>query len=140
MENSWREEMKTIIQKIKFKAAPNVLFELYMDTKKHSLLTGAKAVISRKAGGEFSAHGGYCWGKNLAVVPNNMIVQTWRAADWLKKDMDSIFILTFEPVKGGALVTMVHADVPDQHAKHLNQGWKDHYWKHWQSYLKNQGR
>ena len=128
--------MKTIIQKIKFKAAPNVLFEWYMDAKKHSQLTGAKAVISRKAGGKFSAHDGYCWGKNLAIVPNKMIVQTWRGADWSKKDMDSIFILTFEPVKGGALVTMIHADVPDQQANHLNQGWKDHYWKHWQSYLK----
>jgi|SRR5579872_5394199 len=129
--------MKTIIQKIKFNATPNVLFEMYMDSKKHSQLTGAKAVLSGKAGGKFSAHGGYCWGINLAIVPQKMIVQTWRAADWTKKDLDSIFILTFEPIKGGGLVTMVHANVPDRHAKHLTQGWKDHYWNHWQSHLKS---
>src|SRR5258708_7075639 len=99
--------MKTIIQKIKFKASPKILFELYMDSKKHSALTGGKAVLGRKAGQKFSAHGGYCWGKNLMIVPGKMIVQTWRAADWSKQDMDSIFILTFEAVKGGGLVTMV---------------------------------
>lgn len=132
--------MKTLVQKIKFKAAPKVLFEMYMDTKKHSDLTGGKALLSRKAGGKFSAHGGYCWGKNLMIVPNETIVQTWRAADWTKKDKDSIFILTFEPTKGGGLVTMIHANVPDRHAKHLNQGWKEHYWNHWQAFLKMNGR
>ena len=137
---SMGEEMKTIIQKIKFKAVPKTLFEMYMDLRKHSQLTGAKAVLSGKAGGKFSAHGGYCWGKNLAIVPGKMIVQTWRADDWTQKDPDSILVLTFEPVRGGGLVTMVHANAPDRHAKHLNQGWKDHYWKHWQSYLKNQGK
>jgi len=130
--------MKTIIQKIKFRAAPKILYEMYMDSKKHSKLTGTKAVLSGKAGGPFSAHGGYCWGRNLMLVPNKMIVQTWRAADWTKKDPDSIFILTFDPSKGGAEVTMVHANVPDRHAAHLNQGWKDHYWKHWRSYIKTQ--
>src|ERR1017187_2660765 len=130
--------MKTIIQKIKFKASPKLLFEMYMDSKKHSAITGGKAALNRKIGGKFSAHGGYCWGKNLMIVPNKMIVQTWRAADWTKKDLDSIFILALEPAKGGGLITMVHANVPDRHAGHLNQGWKDHYWKRWESYLKTQ--
>jgi activator of HSP90 ATPase len=129
--------MKTLIQKIKFKAAPKTLFEMYMDSKKHSLATGGKAVMSRKAGGSYSAHGGYIKGKNLMIVPNEMIVQTWRGSDWKKNDMDSTFILAFEKEGSGTLVTMVHANLPDRHAGHLNQGWKDHYWKPWRAYLKN---
>ncbi|HEY5037740.1 MAG TPA: SRPBCC domain-containing protein [bacterium] len=127
--------MKTLIQKIKFKASPKILFNMYMDSKKHSVATGGKAVISRKVGGSFSAHGGYIKGKNLKIVPNQMIVQTWRGGDWAAKDIDSIFILTFEKASGGSLVTMVHANVPDRHGVHLAKGWKDHYWKPWNKYL-----
>jgi activator of HSP90 ATPase len=127
--------MKTIVQKVVFKALSKELFELYMDSKKHSLVTGAKAVLSRKVGGSFSAHGGYCKGKNLSLVPDKMIVQTWRASNWSQSDMDSIFILTFEKAGSGTVVTMVHANLPDNEAKHLSKGWHDYYWKPWKKYL-----
>ena len=127
--------MRTIIQKIKFKAGPGILYELYMDSKKHSLATGGKAVMSRKVGGTFSAYGGYIKGKNLLLDPGKMIVQSWRGMEWTKKDRDSTFVLIFEKTKGGGLVTMVHANVPDRFAKHLAKGWKDHYWKPWVRYL-----
>ena|SRR5258708_14726047 len=127
--------MKTIIQKIKFKASSKVLFELYMDSKKHSLVTHGKAVLSRKVGGSYYAFQGYIKGRNLALVPGKMIVQTWRGSDWSKKDMDSVFILVFEPAKGGTQVTMVHANVPDKHAGHLAKGWNDHYWNNWKKHL-----
>lgn len=128
--------MKTIVQKIKFKASPKMLFEMYMDEKKHGLITKSKAVVSRKEGGSFSVHGGYIKGKNLRIIPGQLVVQTWRGLDWSKKDMDSIFILRFEAVKGGGMVTMVHSNVADHHAGHLTKGWKDHYWKPWAKYLK----
>ena len=127
--------MKTLIQKIKFKSEPGILYELYMDSKKHSLATGGKAVLSRKVGGSFSAHGGYIKGKNLLLDPGKMIVQSWRGMEWTKKDRDSTFILIFEKTKGGGVVTMVHANVPDRFAAHLAKGWKDHYWKPWAKYL-----
>src|SRR5436309_394639 len=98
--------MKTLIQKVKFKASPKVLFEMYMDSKKHTQSTGGKAVLNRKVGGSFSAHGGYIKGGNLMIIPNEMIVQTWRGSDWTQKDTDSILILVFEKTKGGGLVTM----------------------------------
>jgi activator of HSP90 ATPase len=127
--------MKTILQKVKFKASPEDLFELVMDSKKHSLATGSKAVVSRKIGGAFSAHGGYCRGKNLMIVPNAMVVQTWCSQDWAKKDRDSLLILHFEKAKGGGRVTMIHANVPDRQAASLAKGWKTFYWKPWARYL-----
>ncbi len=128
--------MKTIVQKVRFKAAPKVLFELYMDSKKHELATGGgKAVISRKVGGAFSACGGFIRGKNLLVVPGRTIVQTWRGTDWNQKDRDSIFILSFEPAGSGTFLTMVHANVPDNQVKDVTKGWHDFYWKPWKKYL-----
>src|SRR5665213_4247307 len=98
--------MKTIIQEIKFKAEPKELYELYMNSKKHSLVTEQKAVLSRKVGGSYSAYDGYIKGKNLALISGKRIVQTWRASNWSKSVMDSIFILTFEKAGGGTEVTM----------------------------------
>ncbi len=53
--------MKTepIIQKVVFKnTSPKVIYDLYLDSKKHTALTGAPAKIQAKVGGKFSAYSG----------------------------------------------------------------------------------
>ncbi len=127
--------MKTIIQRVPFKAKPGVLFEMYMDSKKHSQVTGAKAVMSRKVGGQYSIYDGYSWGKNLLIVKDRMIVQTWRAKDWKKGDKDSTLILDLRAKGKGGEVLMIHANVPDNQAKGLAHGWKVFYWEPWKKFL-----
>ena len=127
--------MNTVVQKLTFKASPKVLFEMYMDSKKHSLATGAKALMSRKVGGSFSAHNGYIGGKNLSIVPDQLIVQTWRGSDWPRTEEDSIFILSFKAAGKGTVMTMVHTHLSEQQAAHVNKGWHDFYWKPWKKYL-----
>jgi activator of HSP90 ATPase len=127
--------MNTVIQKVTFKASPKVLFEMYVDSKKHSMATGAKAVMSRKVGGSFKAHNGYIGGKNLLIFSNEMIVQTWRGSDWPKTEKDSIFILLFKPAGKGTEMTMIHTNLSEKQAIHVNKGWHDFYWKSWKKYL-----
>lgn len=127
---------KTIIQAVKFKASPERLFEIFTDSKKHSAPTGAKASTSRKAGGKWSAFDGMIYGRNLAVIPNRMIVQAWRAAHWKKTDLDSVLILTFSKAAGGGRIDLVHANVPDHDYAGVSQGWPKYYWKPWRAYLK----
>ena len=110
---------------------------MYMDSKKHSAATKAPARITKKVGAKFSAHDGYIKGINLSIVPGRMIVQTWRGSDWKQSDPDSILILSFERENSAAVLKMVHANVPDKHKDHLNQGWKDHYWVPWKQHLKS---
>ena len=128
--------MKTIVQKVKFKATPQELFDLYMDSKKHSEATGGKAVLSKNAGGSFLAWDGYIEGKNLVLVPGRLIVQAWRTSEFKKSDLDSVLVLTLEKAVGGSLLTMTHTAVPDAIAPHFNKGWKTHYWKPFEKYLK----
>ena len=67
---------KTLLQKILFKnTTPKALYDLYMDSKKHSIATGAPAKLSDKVGGKYSVHGGYITGKNLQLVKNKLIIQ-----------------------------------------------------------------
>ena len=67
-----------------------------MNSAKHTAATGMPAKISPKVGGKWSAFGGMILGKNLVLIPNRMIVQTWRSSEWKKADPDSILIVTFE--------------------------------------------
>lgn len=124
----------TIIQRVKFRAGPKALFEMYMDSKKHTVATEAPAKLSRKAGGAWKAHGGMIGGRNLLMVPGRKIVQTWRARFW-KKDELSILIMTFEKVAGGAIVKIVHVGVPRHDQKGVRNGWPNYYWKRWKKYL-----
>jgi activator of HSP90 ATPase len=128
---------KTILQKVVFKnTTVSTLYNFYMDAKQHSLVTGAPAKIQRKEGTKFSAYGDYCFGKNLQLIPDTLIVQSWIANDWDKAEPESTFILLFEQRDNDAFVYMTHANVPDSQYKSLKQGWGDFYWKPWKQFLK----
>lgn len=127
---------KTITQKVVFKnATTSDLYELYMNAKKHSAATGTATKISEKEGAKYSAGDDYITGKNLVLLKNKMIVQTWKAADWDQQEQDSIFILTFEQRGKDAVLNMVHANLPDKHAESIKKGWTIYYWNPWKAYL-----
>ena len=122
-------------------ANPAMLYELFMDSAKHSTATGMPAKISAKVGGKWSAFGGMIHGKTLALVPNKMIVQTWRSSGWKKTDPDSILVAQFEKsASGGATVYLTHIGVPEHDHKGVTQGWIKYYWEPWRKYLKGRKR
>jgi len=127
---------KTIQQTARFSVPPEALFDIYLDSKKHSAATNSKASVSRRVGGKFSAFHGMLQGRNIAVVPKRMIVQAWRSSDWKQPDLDSILILTFSKAPGGGQIDLVHANIPDHAYPGIRRGWPKYYWKPWTAYLK----
>lgn len=127
--------MKTIVQTVTFPATPAELFELYLDSRKHSESTGGQAEMGRAEGDPFTAWDGYIEGRNLRIVRDSLIVQSWRASEFRASDPDSILVLRFEKAGKGAKVTMVHTNVPDARARELTTGWHDFYWKPWKAYF-----
>jgi activator of HSP90 ATPase len=127
---------KTIVQKVVFKnTSPKALYDLYMDAKKHSEATGSVAKISAKEGSKFSAHGGYINGKNLQLIKDKLIVQSWKAQDWNKEDIDSTFIINLESKGNDVILHAIHANVPDNQSEEVSKGWHEYYWKPWKKYL-----
>jgi activator of HSP90 ATPase len=127
---------KPIQQSVRFAATPARLFEMYMDSAKHSAATGGHAKLSRKAGGTFTAWNKMLRGRNLMIVPNRMIVQSWRSINFKPGDPDSILILEFSKAPGGARVDMIHVNVPAQDHQGVSRGWPKYYWHPWKKYLK----
>ena len=107
---------------------------MYVDAKKHSACTGARAATSRKVGGKFTAFDGKIAGKNLLIVPGMQIVQLWRATHWKKEDW-SILVLTFNRAAGGGQVDLVHIGVPAYDHKGVQKGWPKYYWRPWKKFL-----
>ncbi len=130
---------KTIQMSVSYAVSPKVIYNLYMKSDQHTAATGTKAVISKKVGEAFSAGGGYIKGKNIHLVPNNLIVQTWRGKDWGKKATtpDSVLTIRLDGVGDGTLVRLVHALVPDAYAEEIRKGWRTHYFTPWKNFLKN---
>jgi activator of HSP90 ATPase len=126
----------TIVQKIMFKnTSPKALYDLYMNAKKHSVATAAPAKITAKVDTDFSTHGGYITGKNIYLIKDKLIVQSWRTKEWNDSDPDSTFIIELEPKGKNTLLHMIHANLPDKHAESINKGWDQHYWQPWKKYL-----
>lgn len=75
-------KVTTIRQKIIIPAAPNAVYEAFMDAKKHSAFTGSKATSDARAGGKFTAWDGYISGKNLELEKGKRIVQEWKTTEW----------------------------------------------------------
>jgi len=126
---------KIIRQSVRFAATPAQLFEMYIDSAKRTAATGGKAKLSRKAGGTFTAWNKMLCGRNLMIVPNRMVVQSWRSVNFRPRDRDSILVLEFNKAPGGAQLDLVHVNVPMQDHAGVKNGWPKYYWQPWKRYL-----
>jgi activator of HSP90 ATPase len=83
--------------------------------------------LSAKAGGAFVLFGGYITGRQIELVPDQLIVQAWRAANW----SGGVYsIARFELSDQGDATKLVfdHTGFPKGTAKELASGWQEHYW------------
>ena len=119
---------KDIKQGLMIKASTHEIYEALMDSKKHSTFTGDTAKISRKVGGKFTTFGGYSSGKNLELVKDKKIVQTWRASDWVQGHFSQVTFL-LKPAKGGTKIIFSHKGIPLSDAANIAEGWKTYYWE-----------
>ena len=126
---------KTIKQKVKFNADPATVYELLADSRKHSAVTGKRAVISRKVGGPFSIGESDITGINVDLVPGRRIVQAWRE----RRFPDGVFSMaafTLKPTPdGGTELVLTHRGVPKDLIPETEQAWRDQYWRRMKVWL-----
>jgi activator of HSP90 ATPase len=119
-------ETKNLRQTVTFNAKASSVYGLRMDAKKHSVLAGDEATISRRVGGQFNI-GGYIEGANLELVPGEKIVQSWRYEDWPKGHYSKA-TFAFKEENGKTKMTFTQAGIPAQFYEDIKQGWIDYYW------------
>ncbi len=122
-------ETVTIEQTQFLSAKPVEVYDAFVNPKKHSEFTGAKATGEAVAGGEFTAYDGYISGTYAELVRARKIVQDWRTSEWPEGYPPSRLEFQFAPKDDGTEVTMTHSQVPAAQADAYRQGWVDYYWK-----------
>jgi len=130
------KKTKIIEQEILIKTTPHDIYEAFMDSKIHSKFTESKAKISREIGGKVSVFEGDLNGKNIELIPDKKIVQTWRSEgeNWPKGYFSTITIV-LEPIDSGTMIKFTHVDIPEGAYESVKDGWDSYYWEPLQELL-----
>jgi len=107
-------------------APPEVIYQAWLDSEEHSLMTGGKAKISPDVDGTFEAWDGYIQGKNIKLEYPGRILQAWRTTEFDAADLDSRLEILLKPANEGTMITIRHSGLPD-HGMQYQQGWIDAY-------------
>jgi len=137
---------ESIHQEAVFKASRKRVYEALTDTKQFdkiiqlsgvmkSMAPGGKPTqIGSEAGDAFVLFGGYVTGRHIELVPNERIVQAWRAGSW-DPGVYSIAKFQLADVGSNTKILFDHAGFPKGTAEHLAAGWKAHYWEPLEKFL-----
>jgi activator of HSP90 ATPase len=129
-----------------FKASPQRVYDALMDAQqfqkiellgaatKSRNVTTKPAAISGEAGGAFTLFGGYVVGRQIELIPNQRIVQVWRAMSW-PEGAYSIARFEFAAQGGETRLIFDHTRFPAGNGEHLATGWEINYWQPMQKYL-----
>ena len=128
---------RTIKLSVQLNAAPEKLYNAWLNSEEHSRFTGAEAVIENKIGGEFSAWDGYIEGTTNELYPNTKIVQAWRTTDFPDGSPDSRLEILLEPEGEMTMLTLVHSGIPEGMEKEFEHGWLDYYFEPMKNYYSN---
>lgn len=109
-----------------FDASPSEIYTAWLDSEEHSEMTGGGAECSTQVGDAFSAWDGYISGKNLELVENELIIQSWRTTEFGSEDEDSRLTIKLAAKDNGTELTLTHTNIPEGQTQY-KQGWIDHY-------------
>ncbi len=118
----------------KFHVTPQELYDAWMSSNGHTGMTGSSATISPVVGAEFEAWDGYIYGKNLELIPDKRIVQSWRTSEFSDDEPDSRIEITLEPIGDKTKLTLKHTSLPP-HGGQYEQGWVESYFEPMQEYF-----
>jgi activator of HSP90 ATPase len=121
-------------------ASPEAVYDAWLDSERHSAMTGAPAKIGKRVGDPYAAWDGYIAGKTLELVPGRRIVQSWRTSEFSHGDPDSTITVELEPTKTGTRLTLTHSGVPDDQTDYEKGGWRDFYFSPMKAYFSRESR
>jgi activator of HSP90 ATPase len=116
-------------------ASAEKIYEAWLSSEGHSLMTGSQAEVQAGIGGAFKAWDGYIWGKTLELDPHRRIVQAWRTSEFPEDSPDSHVEILLEEIAEGTKITLVHTNIPVGQAESYKEGWDDFYFTPMRAYF-----
>ena len=110
------------------------MYAAWLDSEKHTIMTGGKAEVTDVIGATFLAWDGYIEGINLELEPGKRILQHWRTSEFEDTDEDSLLEVLLEAEGESTRITIRHSNLPE-HGMQYKQGWVDAYFTPMQVYF-----
>lgn len=126
---------ESVQHQIFFSASPKEIYEAWLSSEKHTAMTGGEARCSDKVGASFTTWDGYISGKNMELLENRRILQSWRTSEFLVSDEDSILEILLEPTTKGTKFKLNHTKIP-QGQNQYYQGWIENYFVPMKDYFR----
>jgi uncharacterized protein YndB with AHSA1/START domain len=126
--------MAKIHQEVTFAAPPAKVYQALLDSAEHAKFTGQPADIGKSAGDAWSAFGGKIGGRNVELVENARIVQTWRSGQW-PEGQHSMVRFELSAEGAGTKLVLDHDALAEEHVAMIDGGWPKMYWEPLRKYL-----
>ncbi len=121
-----------------FQVNPEVLYNDWLSSEKHSKFTGGEASIQAKEKSKFTAWDEYISGEIIKLEYGKMILQSWRTTEFDENDLDSMLEIIVEPNdSGGTTFKLNHYHIPKDQSKKYADGWIEHYFEPMKAYYNN---
>lgn len=111
-----------------FNVSAEEIFKAWLDSDRHSAMTGGEAICSAAEGDAFSAWDGYISGTNKTLTPHKKIVQNWRTTEFRESDPDSELTLEISEMETGCLLILTQKNIPEGQSDY-EKGWIEHYFE-----------
>ena len=118
-----------------FNANAEAIYNAWLSTQGHTLMTGSPAKVHGHANGDFTAWDGYIWGTFLELEPNKRIVQLWRTGEFPEDAEDSRVEILLAESNNKTKLTLVHTHMPEDQVDSYKTGWLDFYFKPMKEYF-----
>jgi activator of HSP90 ATPase len=119
-------------------ASPEEIYDAWMSSDGHSVMTGSAANVDPLIGGDFDAWDGYIHGTTLELDENRRIVQSWRSANFTDEHADSSIEVLLDGDDAATTVTVRHSNVPDDQRGYEEGGWQKSYFDPMKAYFADQ--
>jgi len=118
----------TIEMNVDFSARCSDIYETLLDPQRVQAFTQSASTVTKELNKQFSLFGGSITACNIELVPNEKIVQKWRAADWPEGHFSTVTIKLKSEDNGTKLV-LKQVEVPSNDLSRTETNWHNYYWQ-----------
>lgn len=84
------------------------IYKSWLSSKGHTMFTGGEAKVSSKKNALFTAWDGYISGKNLELIKDKFIKQSWRTVEFDDNWPDSVLEISLTEKDGKTKLDLYH--------------------------------
>jgi len=121
-------KFSNIEMNVDFSARCSDIYETLLDPQRVQAFTQSASTVTKELNKQFSLFGGSITAYNVELVPNEKIVQKWRAADWPEGHFSTVTI-KLKSEDNGTKLSLKQVEVPSNDLARTETNWHNYYWQ-----------